>query len=72
MIEATNIILNYGLDSSHYTTEDFNLMDEWRVRVQTYLDATKEDSITARRQFERFEDTSDHMEDELEYDEEYE
>ena len=28
MIEATNIILNYGLDSFHYTKEDYDLMDE--------------------------------------------
>ena len=56
MIKATNIILNHGLDLSHYTKEDYDPMDELRVRVQTYLDAKIEDSITARRQFERFED----------------
>ena len=56
MLEATEIILNYGLDSFHYGAEDYNLMDEWRIRVQTCLDATMEDNITARRLFERFEE----------------
>ena len=47
-------------------------MKEWKSQVQTYLNTTIEDSITTRRQFERFKDTSEHMEDEIEYSEEIE
>ena len=66
MIEATKIIPNYVLDLSYYTKEDYNLMEEWRGRVQTYLNVTIEDSIAARIQFERFKDALDRMEQELE------
>ena len=72
MIEATKIILNYGLDSSYYTKRDYNLIVEWKDQVQNYLNTTVEDIITARIQFERFEDALVYMVYELEYDEEYE
>ena len=41
-------------------------------RVQTYLNNTIEDSEEARIQSKRYEYALEHMEDELEYDEEHE
>ena len=47
ILDTAEIILYYHLDSTHYTRENHNMMDEWRDRVETYLYTTGEEETVA-------------------------
>ena len=65
ILEIAEIILYYYLNWFNYTTKDYNRIVKWKDHVQTYLNTTLTDIIIARKLFERFEETLEHMEDQL-------